>query len=198
MSKIFPPSFRASTQASFKRPVARIAFFAGALLMLWLASTLLPPRKPGASAAQITSAGTTVFSVSPEESGVAERSPRLFGPGYLIVLAILAGGIGLAIHLRRRTGGGSTTGNAMKTIGQMQITPQQHLRLVRCGEDVLLLGVSAGQITLLKTYSGETFSTRETTGSPRGETADVTKSRVEPFSSVIRQFAHSHVTPQAS
>ena len=46
----------------------------------------------------------------------------------------------------------------LQSMDQMTLAPNQHLRLVRCGDDVLLLGVTTGQITLLKRYDFMEFA----------------------------------------
>ncbi len=133
------------------------------------------------------------------EAGTAIRKPSgLLRPGYFVVVAILIGGVGLAVHLRRREGGGGSGGLPLRTLGQMQMAPQQHLRLVSCGEDVLLLGVTAGQITLLKSYPKDAFpSAEEPEASPAASAASA-PSQAEPFADVLRRFARQHINAQAS
>ena len=46
----------------------------------------------------------------------------------------------------------------LETLGHMSLAPNQQLRLVRCGDDVLLLGVTSGQISLLKSYDSVEFA----------------------------------------
>ena len=120
-------------------------------LILQLAPTPLPDDDP-----------TPFAEIADAADGVAVRSrptaPRLFSVGNLVALVLLAGGAGLAFFLRRRSreGGGSVT--PFQSMGQMTLAPNQQLRLVRCGDDVLLLGVTTGQITLLKQYDVVEFA----------------------------------------
>ena len=70
---------------------------------------------------------------------------------------LLLGGGGLAWYLRRQRGSDGSPAVPIETLGRLNLAPNQQLRLVRCGGEVLLLGVTAGQITMLKSYDEEAF-----------------------------------------
>jgi flagellar biogenesis protein FliO len=131
------------------RPIHRAFLFAGGLLLLFLVVQLVPsaggdaPPSPGAAS-------------EAEASGSPRGGYDLFSVGNLLALGLLAGGGAYALHLRKRTGGGG--GPALfEPVGQMQLGQGQGLRLVRCGGEILLLGVTSGQITLLSTYPDDAF-----------------------------------------
>ena len=127
----------------------RALLFGGGLALLWLALQLAPTPSPA-------DAPTPFAEIADPADGVAVRphptAPRLLSTSNLAALVLLAGGAGLAFFLRRRSreGGGPVT--PLQSMDQMTLAPNQYLRLVRCGDDVLLLGVTTGQITLLKRY----------------------------------------------
>ncbi len=128
---MFPPRLRPALAAP--RPLRRALLFAGGVLLLFLALHLAPAAEP------------------------AGREVRLFSAGNLLALALLAGGGAWALHLRKRAGGRGSAPALFEAVGQMQLAAGQQLRLVRCGGEVLLLGVTAGQITLLRRYPAGTF-----------------------------------------
>ncbi len=157
----------------------------------------MPARTP-APPVVLSSEASGAVAVTPDEGTTIRKPVSLFRPGYFVVVAILIGGVGLAVHLRRREGGGAGGGLPLRTLGQMQMAPQQQLRLVSCGEDVLLLGVTAGQITLLKSYPKDAFPAVEgPEASPIARPLPAA-SQAEPFADVLRRFARRHVNAQAS
>ena len=136
----------------------RAGLFGAGLILLWVALQVAPPRASEPPSNPLTE---TVEA----DDGVAVRSlsstPRLFTFGNLLVVLLLAGGGGAAIFLRRRSRVQGGPAIPLQALGQMSLAPNQQLRLIRCGDDVLLLGVTAGQITLLKTYRPEELETAE-------------------------------------
>jgi len=140
----------------------RALLFGGGLALLWLALQLAPTPLPADDP-------TPFAEIADPSDGVAvgprPTAPRLFSASNLAALVLLAGGAGLAFFLRRRSreGGGSVT--PLQSMGQMTLAPNQQLRLVRCRDDVLLLGVTTGQITLLKRYDVGEFAGENSTKS---------------------------------
>lgn len=145
------------------------------LILLWLALQFVPSSGPAAVYAD--EAGT----VAANPSGVPERRDS-FSFGHVAAVLLLMGGAGFAIYLKRRNGGADVS-SIFRSLGSYQLAPNQQLRLIACGDDVLLLGVSSGQITLLKRYPTEHFDLRETSGDgaagPPGHH----------FASVLQQYA---------
>lgn len=117
-------------------PLHRAAVLAALLVVLLAALPMLSPDPPRAEASGM--AGTRPSTASP------------LTPGYVLAIVLVAGGGLWALHLRRRQAG--PEGAELQTLGQLALGPQGHLRLVRCGDEVLLLGVTGHQVTLLRTY----------------------------------------------
>lgn len=144
-------------------PLRRAIFFAGGLLCLFLALHLAPDApSPEASARPADShveRGASGTGGLPERDGVRPHRGgyEVFSMGNLLALVLLAGGGAWALHLRRRAPGGPHSTGPLEPVGQMDLAPNQQLRLVRCGGEVLLLGVTSGQITLLQRYDPDAF-----------------------------------------
>jgi flagellar protein FliO/FliZ len=124
-------------------PWRRLLFFFVGLFALWaLWQWATTPSSPPPIPANATDAAT----FSPQRAPTAEPDFLL---RYFLILAVLAGGGLWALHLRRRvTPAASTT--LLRPLGQLSLGPGQQIRLVACGEELLVLGVTAHQITLLK------------------------------------------------
>ncbi len=168
MSKIFP--FAAPRAAAppaplpaAGRPWRRVAVFVLGLGLLWLLLQMLPPSPPPTAPTLYRDDAGTVATEPPAPVRTASRS--LITPGYLLALALLAGGGLLAWHLRSRTAPGRSGAGPLRPLGQMPLGPNQHLRLVACGDEVLLLGVTASEIRLLTSFPAADFAA---TGSAAG------------------------------
>lgn len=124
-------------------PLHRAAILALGLLVLYLA---VPRPAPPAA----------------EPSALPTRtSSGVMGPGYLLVLGLLGAGGLMAMKLRAKRPD-SPDAPAMESLGQMALGANGTLRLIRCGSETLLLGVTAQQVTLLRTYG----TASEPTASP--------------------------------
>ena len=157
----------------------------------------MPARTP-APPVVVSSEASGAVAVTPAEGTTIRKPVSLFRPGYFVVVAILIGGVGLAVHLRRREGGDASGGLPLRTLGQMQMAPQQQLRLVSCGEDVLLLGVTTGQITLLKSWPKDAFPAHEGPETAPAASSAPAALQDEPFAAVLRRFARRHVNVQGA
>lgn len=153
-------------------------------MALWVLvqATALIPSVEGAERAErkaATSPPTT------SDAGI-----NLFTWGNLSALLVLVGGGGYALYMRRRVTSedGST---ALQPVGQLALGQSQHLRLVACGDEVLLVGVTEETIELLKSYPRETFdesvlSAAEGGEAPPGGGASPSSAH---FADVLKQFA---------
>lgn len=130
----------------------RAAFFGAGLLLLYIALQLMPTSTPSA---EVTAddAGAVAQSLT------RDAGPGT-GPGMIIAALILIGGAAFAMFLRKRTAGASPASH-LQTIADMPITQDQRIRLVRVRDEVLLLGITSGQITVLQTYAADEFSEGE-------------------------------------
>ena len=189
---------RAATPDRTRHLLRRAVLFGIGLILLWVALQLAPKRAPAPEA-------LPVAEVSDADDGVAFRSrpaspsPTLFSAGNIVAFILLAGGAGTAFFLRRRAKEGGSTGMLLQTLGQMSLAPNQQLRLVRCGDDVLLLGVTSGQITLLKRYdhiefAGANSIKDQVAAAPRDSSAPDEGS----FAALLRQQVGRSLTFQKS
>jgi flagellar biogenesis protein FliO len=159
----------------------------GALFLLWLIVWLLPSSAPPPVHSDAT--GTVAAQTPP--SGVG---PTLVTPGRLLVVFLLAGGIGFALYLRQRSSSTPRLDASMHVLGRLSITQDQQLTLVRCQEDVLLLGLSPNGITLLRTYSEGTFPAASATDHLSTDYLSVDappaspKASLSGFATILRQY----------
>lgn len=172
MSNFFP----AASPPAPKRPWRRAAVFAVGLGLLWLLLQVLPQTPPPTDPAIFSDGAGTVATQPPSAGLTSDRS--LITPGYLIALALLAGGGLFAWHLRKRTAAPAGPAQQLQLLGQLAMGPNQQLRLVACGDDVLLLGVTASQISLLKTFPADAFE-------PAPAPAQPNPARVAPLRRVV-------------
>ena len=130
--------------------------------MLWLALQLAPSAPPAAAAEPVPAdaagrlpdradrpAGPTTLATRPERS--------LLRPGNVIAFLLLAGGGAWAIHLRRRQDGPGEAARepALRALDTLTLAPGQSVRLVALGDEVLLLGVAQGGVSLLCRYHAD-------------------------------------------
>lgn len=182
------PSSRAATPPSTRHLLRRAGFFGAALVLLWLALQLAPQRAPAPPTTPPLAEATA------RDDGVAVRSrapaPGLFSAGNIVALVLLLGGVAGAVLLRRRSRENGGASIPLQSLGHMSLAPNQQLRLVRCGDDVLLLGVTAGQITLLKAYDSEAFGEPDGVAEHSDEAMRVASASVaapDSFASLLRQ-----------
>ena len=185
----------AATPDRSRHLLRRALLFGAALILLWLALQLAPKRTPAPPPVPIAE-------VAEADAGVAVRSrpasPSLFSAGNIVALALLAGGIGLAFFMRRRARESGTLGMPLETLGHLSLAQNQQLRLVRCGDDVLLLGVTSGQITLLKAYEADAFAEASEAASPAQAPQAAQASEETSFASLLRQQVGTSLTFQKS
>jgi flagellar protein FliO/FliZ len=139
------------TPSSFLK---RAGWFAGGLILLWL--TVQFSTGSGQPGSTYTDDYGTVAS-NPATTSLGREENSLFRPGYFMALLLLAGGGAFAVYLRKGKPAGLVPHSHVQLLGKVQIAPTQTLRLVSCGGEVLLLGISSSQITLLKSYPPSAF-----------------------------------------
>lgn len=189
VSKMFRLSERLSGAAGPQRRfVNRALLFAGGLVLLWLVVQLLPARTPPPSAPVYADESGTVASKA--EPVLRRREPRLVTGGTVFAFVLLAGGGAFALYLRRRTGRPRAAPSFIEPVAAHTLGQGQQLRLVRCGDEVLLLGATNSQITLLKTYPAALFESAPY-GDPAVADAPPAAPHVapSPFADVLRQYA---------
>jgi flagellar protein FliO/FliZ len=124
-----------------------------AMVVLW-GGARAAAMSPSASAGQVATTDSAMVA-SPPASGGAP-SIEVFTWGNAAALLLLMGGGAYALYLRQR-GGGMQSSTLFRTMGQLALGQSQQLRLVACGGEVLLLGVTDDEVTLLKTYPRDAF-----------------------------------------
>jgi flagellar biogenesis protein FliO len=147
MNNIFrteSPSGRPSGKAMLKRA----GFFAAGLVLLWLAVELMPTPSTSAPVVQESDEGVLAYGQASSTTPIR--------PGMVFAVLILVGGGIFAVVLRKRSTDGGTSG-PLETLADMPITPDQRLRLIRCGDDVMLLGITAGGVNVLEKYRADAF-----------------------------------------
>ena len=139
--------------ADSKRYLRRAALFAAGLVLLWTAIQLIPTA-PSEPPVYSDDSGSVASS---EQVRTPYRGPRLFTFGNLAALLLLGGGGAFAVYMHRRSaqGGGGTS--HIETIGELPMGQGQQLRLVRCGGEVLLIGATSHEITLLRDFDPDLF-----------------------------------------
>lgn len=178
------PSPSDTTGVSTRRLAWYALYALGALVALWVLvqAAALVPSAEGADASERASVASP--------STASDAGPHLFTWGNLAALLVLVGTGGYALYVRRHVS--SEDGSAaLQSIEQLALGPSQHLRLVACGDEVLLVGTTEEAVELLKTYPREAFEASvldavEGDGAPPG---DGPVSSSAHFADVLKQFA---------
>lgn len=158
----------------------------GALIALWLVMSFLP------DASVLGSSGADAEAAD-EGDSVAGGGVTVFTPGRILVLVLLAAGGACAIYLQQQTSRGNASASPLQPLGQLSVGPNQHLHLVRCHDEVLLIGATDAEITLLRTYSEDAFAA-SLTSNPDAQDAPplpqaTSSSSLSGFAHVLRQYA---------
>ena len=175
--------FSAQDAPNKKRFMRGALILVGALFLLWLIVWLLPGGSPPPVSSD--AAGTVAGSAS----GSGTELP-LITPGRILVVLLLAGGLGYAVYLHRKQSGSATSSSApMQSLGHLALTQDQQLTLVCCQDEVLLLGVSPNDITLLRSYPRDAFA-RPAGDAPPHSGAPPTQpdASLSGFARVLRQY----------
>ncbi len=155
------PPLASAAPREARRPLRRALWLGGGLVALWLAMQFIPTLTPPAPAVAPVATADTPDTGTVAGRDVTFREERsVFSPGYLVAIALLAGGGVWALRLRRRTASEVLSTSTLQSLGTLTLAPGQTLHLVACGGDVLLVGQSATGVTLLATYPRETFVAR--------------------------------------
>lgn len=178
------PSPSDSTGVSTRRLAWYALYALGALVALWVLvqAAALIPSVDGAERAERKA---TVSPPATSDAGI-----DLFTWGNLSALLVLVGGGGYALYVRRHVS--SEDGpTALQPVGQLALGQSQHLRLVACGDEVLLVGATEETIELLKTYPREAFdesilNAAEGGKAPPGDGPSPSSAH---FADVLKQFA---------
>jgi len=181
------PSFSLTPTGSWTRRLGRNALYAvGALVGLWgmVQATALVPSAEGAESSEREAVASPPTS---SDAGI-----EVFTWGNLSALLLLLGGGGYALYMRRRVSGDGG-GNALQPVGQLALGQGRQLRLVTCGDEVLLLGATEESVELLKTYPRDAFADDVLDPAEGGDVppggGPPTPSSPGHFADVMKQFA---------
>ena len=143
-----PKPFLQFQPTSGKQLIKRAATLAAGIFFLWIALHIMP--KPGGNipATKASTQEPTLLSKDASES-----QNETFG--FLKSTQIIAGVLLLALmgymYFRyKKTEQERASIRSLKTLNRIQLSPNQHLYLIECGKDALLLGATNTHITLLK------------------------------------------------
>lgn len=140
------------------QPAKKILLFASGLLLLWLLMGGLFTQSAN-TARPVFAAADTAETAGPTRSGIQSRAePKSEGNGWGMWAGflLLSGGIAGAAYVYRTNE--SSSPRRKRVLEQLETLPldkNQRLYLVRCGDEVHLLGTSDQQVALIKTYSAD-------------------------------------------
>ena len=106
---------------------------------------------------------------------------------------LLVGMLGFAWYWRKKSPMAQLPANALRTIGKIQLSPNQHVHLIGCGQDALLVGTNNAQITLLHQLPLQNLSAHETqrhfgvVDSPQYSTPSSTQLNAPDFGMLLQQ-----------
>ena len=153
MFRIFERLSR-SGRTNSRQYLRRAGLFAGGLVLLWIALQLLPSTTPPPPPVYSDESG----SVATADRILTEyEGPSLFSFGNVVALILLVGGGGFAYVVHKRSRSTGKSASMIEGIDELGVGQGQQLRLVRCGGEVLLIGVTTNQITLLRHFDPVTF-----------------------------------------
>lgn len=136
-----------------RAPLRRAALLTVLLAVLLVATRMIAPARPRPAAEasrQSAPAGTESLSARP--------APRRSGGwGQAAALLLLVGGGGAAFVLRKRTAPGAERSTTLEVLESHTLAQGQSLRLVACGEEVLLLSVGGDGARLLRHWPRDRF-----------------------------------------
>lgn len=199
----FSERLSSSGRTRSRRYLRRAGLFAGGLLLLWIALQLFPT----------STAEPPVYSdeagsiASSEQVRPTYQGPRLFTLGNMAAFLVLVGGGAFAFYMHKRSVQSSGSSSLIESIGELSIGQGQQLRLVRCGGEVLLIGATSNEITLLRDFDPALFDEydddeQSVIDDPASERQHVNPSARQPvnthFSDVLRQYAGRYVNIQSN
>jgi flagellar protein FliO/FliZ len=146
VSKFFPFTSPGTPPSPVNRSVLkRIIFFAAALLLLWVALQLKPAPGPISDTSSLYTENSDA--VADPTAPIDEPAPYRVAP--FLTALVLAALLAFAYYRYRRTSVVSEAPHPIELIAQQPLGPGQELRIVRCAGQMLLLGVTSNQISLI-------------------------------------------------
>jgi len=182
------PFSSSSTTGSTSRRLSRHALYlAGALVGLWVVvqATAFVPSAEGADE-------QNTETVLPSSASSSDSGLEVFTWGNAAAVLLLVGAGGYALYVRQQETG-ATGHAAFQSVERLALGQSKQLRLVACGDEVLLIGVTDEDVTLLKTYSHDAFEEHPALSDAGGKAAGggppAAPSSMD-FGDVLNRFAH--------
>ncbi|GAB5520838.1 MAG: hypothetical protein RhofKO_30890 [Rhodothermales bacterium] len=158
----------------------------GLLAGLWLILQAIPATPPPQAIEVTTSSGLGTSSEDATPLPFATRPERSNTSGLLLSAILLMGVLGGVWYLKKRKQAGTLPSGPFEVLGKHTVAPGQQVQLVRCGGEVLLLGIGGQQVTLLKSFEPGAFVAPE----PAPVAASVAtqpKAAAPDFSALLKQ-----------
>lgn len=191
LSMMSPSSSDTSSSPSTLRSLARYGLYlVGAMVVLWVVTRAAAMQSPSSSAPQSTD--STMVASSPSTGDASSIDLFTWGNGAALLLLLTGGAY--ALYLRQQYGGTTGATDLLRPLGQLALGQSNQVRLVECGGEVLLLGVTDDDVTLLKTYSRDAFEDLDAVDASGNVPPSPDKTEEMPdalpggFSEVLRQF----------
>jgi len=154
------------TPSSDGPSLRHLLYLLGALVALWglVQMTAFVPPAEGADDTETSTAASP---------GAGSPAPQIevFTWGNAGAVLLLMGVGGYALYLRQR-GDGSTANTAFQSVERLALGQSQELRLIACGDEVLLVGVTDEEVRLLKSYPPDLFEEHPGFSTPDEEAGD--------------------------
>ena len=165
-----------------RAPLRRAGLLTVLLVVLIGAMQAMGPARPERSARhavqatpETSSASADPASADPASADPASAGPRPaprrsgWGAGRVLALVLLVGGGGAAVVLRRRAAPAEARRAVLEVLETHPLGPGQALRLVACGDEVLLLAATSEGVRMLRHWPRDAVDrghTSRTFGSP--------------------------------
>ena len=163
---------RAAALPLDRAPLRRAGALAALLVALLVAGRALGPSRPASGGA----VGERQSLRAGAEEVSAERG--LWTAGRATALLLLAAGGAFAVYLHRRAAPAAAPTASLEVLETHALGPGQSLRLVACGDEVLLLGVGAEGAQMLRHWPRERFEAGAPLAAPTVRFADALASEL--------------------
>lgn len=134
--------------ASSKQLFKRAATLCAGIFCLWIALQVMP--KPGSDLLPPDTTTEAAPVISKDSSENRSNTMGFLKNTQIIAGILLIGLFGFMYYRRNKFKQEHASIKSLKTLNRIQLNPNQSLYLIECGEDVLLIGATNTQITLLK------------------------------------------------
>ncbi|MEM6646487.1 MAG: flagellar biosynthetic protein FliO [Bacteroidota bacterium] len=163
----------------------------GLLVGLWLILQAMPVSPPPPALETAVSGELGTSSEDATALPFATRPQRSNTSGLLLTALLLTAALGGVWYVKKRKPKGGLPSGPFEVMGKHTVAPGQQVQLVRCGGEVLLLGIGGQQVTLLKSYTTDAFAEPESApvvASPAATPQSVRPHAARPdFSALLKQ-----------